>query len=301
MLTVYAAIGFHQTHLEIGVEFSRQLRRRHITLQAIQLPTGAICEVSGRLLSPAAVLSLVRQVLGFAGGGSFIEVAIGIPDSLCRSRIAPALKADRLNQKTIVQVNNDCRRRPEQVIARHQSSGSSKGALTVTASELEIMRYADLFTESSVELSKITPMYITRHNYVADVFSEAIQDQCLLLRICEGACDLALWSGSLPLYQERFLREGTLDSWISECRSRVALIAQRIEGKYSVIARGPEDLTDKLKAGLHGYRVVSSLSLPRELEECLVDTDISLYQAGYFDVALGLLAQLRRDREMDHD
>lgn len=292
---VYAALGFHESRLEIAILTQLECGERHLALRSVALPRGVICAESGRLMRPADLRDLIQETMGTMVPSCLVEVMIGIPDNLCRTRTVQ-MTANPIHERqssVSSQVSSDSGHVFD--ISPKKSNAKANGeAFMVSCSTEDVMRYVSAAARKGWIVTNLTPLVVARFNYLAERSPGAAGKRLLLVHACESACDIALWSDELLLYREHLIQGDTSVMWESACDKRTQQIAARIEGSYAVVIRAPRELTRLINARSPVWRALAidvddECSLARTIEG-----EFESRTAGYFDAVLGLLTQSTR-------
>ncbi len=288
---LYAAIGFHHSHLEIAIQRPFAMGKEKLTLRAIPLPVGAICEHSGKVRSRATVRQAVKQGLKDVEGEPSLRLMLGIPNNLCKNSIVRHAQPRGDTTAARVESDQDTPALGSELLSHVESLSDTATTLVVSASEQHVMHYVEVCLTESKLISRITPIYAARYNFIQDSLQSEASRAYVMIQVNENVCEIALWTGTIPMYQECISRDGALMSWISECSTRVIRVIGRVDQAYSIILRGPSELIDTLRVELPAASIVNFGDYESRARRYVDDNELARYQSGYFDAVLGLLAQ----------
>jgi hypothetical protein len=295
MHKVYVALGFHASRLEIALLRQSEAGERHLALRNISLNQGVVCAESGSLVGQTELRGIIRESIGTIVAGRSVDVIIGIPDNLCRTRQVH-LGRNASHERQSAVFSESCSQMESVVdMFPGRTPGSLDGeAFVVSSSRQDIMRYVSAVDNRGWILRNLTPLMVARYNYLIARSPSATKGRVLLVYVCQSACDIALWSGEVLLYREHLIRHDIRDTWESVCDKRVQQVAARIEGEFAVVVHAPREFV----------MLLDERSTARQTSgedvgvECpVVDTvegEVESLSLGYFDATLGLLAQRMR-------
>jgi hypothetical protein len=291
MSKLYVALGCQESRVEIAMLRQDDRSRRTISLRSIQLRQGVICADSGRLIDQQELARCIHKETASIVATHPVDVAIAIPDALCRTRTVRNTSGHSHGRRisSVEEQSFD----GESVIDIYPTSSTrhSGEVFMVACPTVDIMQYVSAVDHRGWILSSITPLMVARYNCLLSRGYRPASTCLLLVHTSPDRCDIALWSNELLVYRERVTRACTQDAWESECEGRVQAVAQRVEGSYVLVIRGPLAMARLLDSKLSERCV----SLERKsTEHPLADSvegELESRELGYFDASLGLLAQ----------
>jgi hypothetical protein len=292
LLKAYAALGVHESRLEIALLCQFEGGRRSLALRSVSLPQGVICAESGKLTRPTELRGHIQEALETMVTARSIDLMIGIPDNLCRNRTV-RMKAE----ATPAWQSAACGKlscESGQVVdisPKSPNIGSSQEAFMVSCATEDVMRYVSAVARKGSIVTNLTPLMVARFNYLADCSLSAGNNRLLVVHACENACDIALWSEELLLYREHITRHDTVGSWVSTCDKRAQQVASRIGGVYSVVVRAPRELASLIDENSQIGRTSAVVVDDTCRLAHTIEGDRESLSSGYFDAALGLLTQ----------
>ncbi len=292
MSKVYAALGFHESRLEIALLRQLEDGERHLALRSVPLRHGLICADSGRLVCQKELSKLIQEEVGNAVYGRSVDVMIGISDNLCRTRKLRLTTESHPERQSSVLGELSSQMDPVVDMFPRKSLASSGGeAFMVSCPREDIMRYVSAVDRKGWILSSLTPLMVARYNYLIPRSPRVNKGQLLLVHACQSACDIALWSDELLLYREHLIRHDIRDGWAFACDKRVQQVEARIEADYTVVVRAPRELRSLIDERPTARRT----SGEDDEDECslarTIEGEVESLSLGYFDATLGLLAQ----------
>jgi hypothetical protein len=299
---VYVALGFSESRLEIALLRQTKPGKRYLTLRSAPLPQGVVCPESGELTRPADIQTHIGNLTCAIQEMDSVELLLGIPDNLCRTRtVSVTTNSISTQLASALERTSYERGRVVDIFPGKSQINQNQEALMVSCSLNDIKRYISALVQDTWIVGIVTPLMVCRYNYLINRSPTSLRERLLIVHACQNACDIALWSANTLLYREHVTASHECDAWESTCLRRVLEVSARIAGGYMGMIRGPRRLVSMIESGLSAQKILFDCEAIDSRLADSVDGEVESLDIGGFDTALGLLAQVARERGTHSD